>query len=83
MASFDHRTFGSAARALLREAEKLATDAHMANVYASDTINGEGQADFDLLQAAKCLELAARDCRLLHAKVKAMRTDLTTPSPVE
>jgi hypothetical protein len=73
MPNFDHIAFGVAAKKLLMDADKLARDVHLARVYAHDTARSAGQADFDLLQAAHCLELAARDARQLHARIQEMR----------
>jgi hypothetical protein len=79
MPDFDHMAFGAAVTRIKRDADKLARDAHMARVYAKDTAQSIGQADYDLLYAAQCLELAARDLRLTHAKVQQLRADLNNP----
>ena len=79
MQSFNHLAFGTAVTSIKRDADKLARDAHMARVYAKDTTASIGQADYDLLYAAQCLELAARDLRLTHAKVQQLRSDQANP----
>ena len=79
MQSFNHLSFGAAVTSIKRDADQLARDAHMARVYARDTGESIGQADYDLLYAAQCLELAARDLRLTHAKVQQCRADLSNP----
>jgi len=79
MQSFNHLAFGAAVTSIKRDADKLARDAHMARVYAKDTAESIGQADYDLLYAAQCLELAARDLRLTHAKVQQLRADQSNP----
>ncbi|NBJ13307.1 hypothetical protein [Microvirga arsenatis] len=80
MPNFDHIAFGVAASRIKMDADKLSRAVHLALVYAKDTARGAGQADFDLLHAAACLELAARDCRLLHAKVQQLRADQNNPA---
>ena len=72
-------SFGSAARAIKSEVEALAANAHLAKVYVCDTEKGPGQADHDLLQAARWLEIAARDLRTLHARVESLRQDRAEP----
>ena len=79
MQDFDHISFGVTVTSIKRDADKLARDAHMARVYAKDTATSIGQADYDLLYAAQCLELAARDLRLTHAKVQQLRSDQNNP----
>ncbi len=78
MPNFDHIAFGVAATRIKMDADKLSRDVHLAQVYAKDTARAAGQADFDLLHAAASLELAARDCRLLHARVEQLRADQKT-----
>ena len=75
MQSFNHLAFGAAVTSIKRDADQIARDAHMARVYAKDTAESIGQADYDLLYAAQSLELAARDLRLTHAKVQQFRAD--------
>lgn len=79
MPNFDHIAFGVAVTSIKRDADKLSRDAHMARVYAKDTAGSIGQADYDLLHAAECLELAAHDLRLTHARVQQYRADQNNP----
>jgi len=82
MQSFNHLAFGAAVTSIKREVDQIARDAHMARVYVDDTAESMGQADYDLLYAAKCLELAARDLRLLHARLQEMRGEPKNPATI-
>ncbi|WP_201829649.1 hypothetical protein [Microvirga zambiensis] len=72
-------TFGHRAAALKRSARAFAQDARCTEIYVSDTANGAGDADYDLLYAAADLEAAARELRQMHARVEQRRADQTNP----
>lgn len=78
--SFDFIAFGTAAHHIARDARKLSRDAHLARVYVRDTARAAGQADYDLQEAAACLEDAAADLRILVARIEQMRRDQSFPA---
>jgi hypothetical protein len=73
-------TFGHRAAALKRSVRAFARDARCTEIYVSDTVNGPGDADYDLLHAAEDLEAAARELRQLHARVEQNRADRSIPA---
>jgi hypothetical protein len=77
--NIDIGTFGDRARKIKAASRTLCSDAHLARVYVKDTADHAGEADFDLLNAAYSLELAARDLRQLHARIEQQRADLHNP----
>lgn len=76
------KTFGMRAKAIKASARSIAKDARSVEVYVEDTANGPGEADYDLLHAARDLEEAARELRLLHARIETTRGDKLTPSRI-
>lgn len=66
-------TFGQRAKHIMDQARAFATCASVARTYIQDTPSGPSTPDYDLLQAAKYLEDAARDLRQLHARLEDQR----------
>jgi hypothetical protein len=67
--------FGARAAAIKRNAQEIANDAHLVEVYVRDTAKAPGDGDYALLQSAQILEEAARDLRVLHERIAQVRTD--------
>lgn len=75
-------TFGHRAKAVKATARAFARDARLADVYVADTANGPGEADYDLLHAARDLEDAARELRRLHGDIQNRRDEQSKPSRI-
>lgn len=69
-----YKAFGPRAKAIAHEAEEYARCTEIAAEYARDTLNGPGQADYDLERAAKDLRKAAGRIEEMLSGVRAART---------
>ena len=67
------KAFGDRAKEIAHSADRFVNCAEIAKVYVEDTINGPGQADYDLKQAVKDLRRAADALEALDQQITAMR----------
>ena len=74
------KAFGDRAKEIAHSADRFVNCAEIAKVYVEDTINGPGQADYDLKQAVKDLRRAADALEGLDQQITAMRVAAQTES---
>ena len=75
------KAFGDQAKEIAHSADRFVNCVEIAKTYVDDTINGPGQADYDLKQAASDLRRAAEALEALEQKIGTMRAAARGESP--